>query len=81
MIPYFDYRPALLEIQDDVEQAIRRVLASGRLILGPEVRAFEEELAAYVGLPHAVGVNCTPRATTPGRFCSLNAAATRCLPL
>jgi dTDP-4-amino-4,6-dideoxygalactose transaminase len=57
MITYFDYRPALLEIQGEVEQAIRRVLASGRLILGPEVRAFEEEFAAYVGLPAAVGVN------------------------
>jgi dTDP-4-amino-4,6-dideoxygalactose transaminase len=57
MIAYFDYRPALLEIQDEVEEAIRRVLASGHLILGPEVRAFEEEFAAYVGLPAAVGVN------------------------
>lgn len=57
MIAYFDYRPALLEIQGEVEDAIRRVLASGRLILGPEVRAFEEEFAAYVGLSAAVGVN------------------------
>jgi dTDP-4-amino-4,6-dideoxygalactose transaminase len=57
MIAYFDYRPALREIQHEVEEAIRRVLASGHLILGPEVGAFEEEFAAYVGLPAAVGVN------------------------
>jgi dTDP-4-amino-4,6-dideoxygalactose transaminase len=35
---------------------VRRVLASGRFILGPEVEAFEREFAAYVGVGSAVGV-------------------------
>src|SRR3954453_189284 len=34
----------------------REVLDSGTLILGPNVKAFEEEAAAYLGVPHTVGV-------------------------
>ena len=56
MIPYFDYRPAHRRIGTEIDSAIRRVLGSGRLILGAEVRAFEEEFAAWTGIPHAVGV-------------------------
>src|SRR5947208_9335695 len=32
------------------------VLDGGRFILGPEVRAFEEEAAAYLGVPETIGV-------------------------
>jgi dTDP-3-amino-3,4,6-trideoxy-alpha-D-glucose transaminase len=32
------------------------VVESGRFILGPEVEAFEEEFARYLGVPHVVGV-------------------------
>lgn len=35
---------------------MRRVVDSGRFILGPEVRAFEQEFAQYVGAQHGVGV-------------------------
>lgn len=35
---------------------MRRVLDSGRYILGPEVEAFEREFAAFTGAPCAVGV-------------------------
>ena len=45
------------EIGADVEQA---VLRSRRYILGPETRGFEEELAALVGVAHAVGVGSGP---------------------
>ena len=41
---------------DLLEGAMRRVAASGRYILGPEVEAFEREWAAYCGAAHAVGV-------------------------
>lgn len=57
MLRYFDYRPGYLELKEQIDDAIRRVLDSGQLILGPEVRAFEQEFAAYVGVPGAVGVN------------------------
>jgi dTDP-4-amino-4,6-dideoxygalactose transaminase len=37
-------------------EAFDRVVESGRFIFGPEVQAFEEEAAAYLGVPHAIGV-------------------------
>jgi dTDP-4-amino-4,6-dideoxygalactose transaminase len=45
------YRP----LEAEVLAAVSRVLASGQVILGPEVSAFEEEMAAYCGTRHAVG--------------------------
>ena len=39
-----------------VQEALNRVLASGRFVLGPEVEAFEAEFADYLGVRHAVGV-------------------------
>jgi len=47
-------RPALGEAE---AEAARRVLLSGWLTQGPEVRAFEEEFARYVAAEHAVAVN------------------------
>jgi len=40
-----------------IDEAVGRVLTSGRFILGPEVEAFEAEAARYLGVPHAVGVS------------------------
>ena len=39
-----------------VRQAVERVLASGRFVLGPEVEAFERAFAEAIGVGHAVGV-------------------------
>src|SRR5919204_138253 len=41
---------------DRLAEALERVARSGRYILGPEVTAFEEEFAAYLGVRHCVGV-------------------------
>ncbi len=41
-------------IDDEIRQAVMKVVDSGQYILGPECRAFEEELAAYTGTQHAV---------------------------
>ena len=41
---------------DRLTEALDRVARSGRYILGPEVEAFEEEFARYVGVRHCVGV-------------------------
>lgn len=40
----------------ELETAASRVIRGGRYVLGEEVRAFEEEFAAYVGARHCVGV-------------------------
>ena len=53
----WDYRAEYEAEHHEIAAAIERVFRSGRLILGPEVRAFEEEFAAYCGLRHGVGVN------------------------
>ncbi len=40
-----------------MKQAMLDVVDSGRFILGPQTRAFEEEFAAYVGTRHAIAVS------------------------
>lgn len=45
------------EVRDEVLAAVTRVLDSGRYVLGPEVEAFEREIAATCNCSHAVGVS------------------------
>jgi len=42
-------------IQKDVDEAVRKVLDSGRFILGPEVGELESGIAGYLGSRYAVG--------------------------
>jgi dTDP-4-amino-4,6-dideoxygalactose transaminase len=44
-------------LRAELEEAARRVLASSRFILGPEVAAFEREAAAALGVGRGVGVS------------------------
>jgi dTDP-4-amino-4,6-dideoxygalactose transaminase len=57
MIKTFEYQRSLAPLEDEVMEAVRRVLHSGTLILGPETRAFEAEFAACVGANYAIGVH------------------------
>lgn len=55
-----DVRLQYEQLADEIESAIQSVLKSGSYILGPVVRAFEEEFARYCRVPFGVGVaNCT----------------------
>jgi len=56
VIPLVDLKAQYDTIKDEVDAAIQRVLHHGQFILGPEVRAFEGEVAAYCGTEFAVGV-------------------------
>jgi dTDP-4-amino-4,6-dideoxygalactose transaminase len=56
-IPIADPAAEYRELATEIDEAVRRVLASGRYILGPEGAALETEIAAYTGAAHAVGVN------------------------
>ena len=47
----------LAAVRPEIDQAIARVLDSGVLIGGPEVVAFERELAAATGALHAIGTS------------------------
>ena len=49
-------KASYLAHQEEIDAAISRTLASGWYILGAEVSQFEAEFAAYLGVPHAVGV-------------------------
>lgn len=55
-VPFLDLHSGVVELQSEVNEAIQRVLASGRYILGEEVEAFEAAFAAYTGARHVVGV-------------------------
>ena len=54
-VPLCDLQAQYRSLQGPLEQAVLRVLASGQVILGPEVAALEEEVARYCGAAHAVG--------------------------
>lgn len=55
-VPVFDYRRELATYREELDDAIRRVLDSGWLILGREVAEFEHEFASTIGVAHAIGV-------------------------
>lgn len=55
-IPQADPKAGYLAHKAEIDDAVRSVLESGRYILGREVKAFEQEFAAYVGVSHAIGV-------------------------
>lgn len=55
-IPLVDLKAQYSSIKEEIDAAIHRVLKQGQFILGPEVEAFENEMASYIGVKHAVGV-------------------------
>ena len=56
MIPFLDLKAPYLELKQELDVAIARVVSSGWFIGGPEVDQFEAEYATYCGATHAVGV-------------------------
>ena len=56
-IPLLDLEAQNGPLLPDVRAAIDRVVTSQQFILGPEVEAFEREVEAMLGLPHAIGVS------------------------
>jgi dTDP-3-amino-3,4,6-trideoxy-alpha-D-glucose transaminase len=55
-VPLFDAATPRAPLRDELRAAVDRVLDAERFILGPEVGAFEQELAAYCEASQAVGV-------------------------
>ena len=54
MIPMLDLRAQYEALRPTLEPAICETLAATQYVLGPNVSAFEEEVAAYLGAPYAV---------------------------
>jgi dTDP-4-amino-4,6-dideoxygalactose transaminase len=57
MIPFVDLKAQYRSIKPEIQDAIDKVLESSHFVLGPEVKAFEKEFAAYCQADYAVGVN------------------------
>jgi dTDP-4-amino-4,6-dideoxygalactose transaminase len=56
MIPLVDVKAQYAPLVQALKERFADVLESGRFILGPNVEAFEQEAADYLGVPAAIGV-------------------------
>jgi dTDP-4-amino-4,6-dideoxygalactose transaminase len=54
MIQFIDLRTQYEKIQQEVEEAVLKVLRGGQYIMGPEVAELEAELARFAGVEHVV---------------------------
>jgi dTDP-4-amino-4,6-dideoxygalactose transaminase len=55
-VPFLDVGATYLELKEELDAAVSRVLSSGWYLLGAEIAAFEEEFAAHVEVKHCIGV-------------------------
>ena len=56
-VPLLDLKAQFAPMRAEVLEAITRVCDTQQFILGPEVEALERELAAFLDIPHAIGVS------------------------
>ena len=56
-IPILDLKPQYQNLKAEIDQAIANVLESTQFVLGPEVKSLESEIADYLGVKYAIGVN------------------------
>ncbi len=55
MIPMVNLKAQYAEIKDEIEQGLAETIDRCSFILGPNVQAFEQETAEYLGVKHAIG--------------------------
>jgi dTDP-4-amino-4,6-dideoxygalactose transaminase len=55
-IPLVDLKAQYTTIRDEVRRAIDEVLEGMQLTIGPNVKAFDQEFASYIGTKHSIGV-------------------------
>lgn len=56
MIKFLDLKAINATYEQEINEAIKRVVNSGWYLLGEEVKAFEQEYATYIGTKHCIGV-------------------------
>lgn len=55
-VPYIDLGAQYQSLKPELDDAMQRVMASGRYVNGEETERFETALAKYLGVKHVVGV-------------------------
>ena len=55
-IPLLDLKTQYISLREEIDDAISHVLKEGQFVLGANVDAFEQEMADYLGVRHAIGV-------------------------
>ena len=63
-VPFLNLQAQYEALKSELLPAVEKALASGHYVLGPNVAAFEQELAAYTGAKFGVGVNSGSDALT-----------------
>lgn len=56
MINFLDLQKINLQYQQEIETKLLETFRSGWYLLGDQVKSFEQNMAQYIGSPHAVGV-------------------------
>ncbi len=56
-VPLLDLKAQYKTIKDEIRVVLDEICESQYFILGPQVERMEEKIAAYCGVPHAVGVS------------------------
>lgn len=56
-IPLLDLTAENAPLLPEIREAFERVFAKNAFVLGQEVEFFEREVAAYLGVKHAIGVS------------------------
>jgi dTDP-4-amino-4,6-dideoxygalactose transaminase len=56
-VPFYGHARQYRSIKDEIDRAICSVVESEAYVMGPTLARFEQELAQYFGMKHAVGVN------------------------
>lgn len=55
-IPMVDLKTQYARLKTEIDQRLEKALQDCNFVLGPNVQAFEQEVAAYLGVRHAIGV-------------------------
>ncbi len=56
-VPFIDFTKQNEAIKNEVDAGWKAVIEKSAFIMGPQVKAFEEEFARYCGVKYAIGVN------------------------
>ncbi len=55
LVPFIDLKAQYTTHKDEIDSAINECIANANFINGPEVKKFEQEMAAYLSVKHVIG--------------------------